>query len=128
MTLALPFFWLEMRQPGGNSWTAAEIFAGATVLFAMALRGIRVRIKDGALAYRNMLYLTQHCLLADITQCEVRWETVYNQGASHDLLMLVVKLPRTDAIRIPLQYFSRPAQSRLRELLGAEGDADVRRS
>ena len=50
------------------------------------------------------------------------------QGVSHDLLMLVVKLRRTDAIRIPLQYFSRAAQSRLCELLDAEGDADVRRS
>ena len=55
VALALLWLWPALYRPSSNSWSAVEIFAGAAVLLAVALRGIRVRIKDGALEYRNML-------------------------------------------------------------------------
>ena len=122
--LGLLSVWLALNRPGSGDWKGAGICAGMAVLLVVSLRGIRVRITEGVLEYRNVLYLTQRCLLSDIEQCAVRWMTVRRAGAlfSQQQLTLEARLSRTNAIFIPLEHFRPTDQARMRELLGAEDE------
>ncbi len=117
--IALLLAWVALLDHDRGFWRCVEFCIWATVLWGVALRGYRVRIRDGVLEYRNPLYITQRCHLGDIQQCVLRWEASIHNGVRHTRLMLYVKLRTTDPLRIPMPPFSPDDQAHLRELLGA---------
>ena len=108
--LGLLWTWLALHRPGSGSWSAVAVCAAAAGLWVVWLRGFRVRIAEGVLEYRDGLYRTRRCLLADIRHLEVAWVRCG--------LRLVVRTHRgAGALEINPKPFSRTDLAGLRQLL-----------
>jgi len=118
------FVWCAFYRQGAGGWktgiiglqVAAMCFAVAS-LWIVWLRGFRLRINGDVFEYRNGLYQTRSCPLADIEDYEVKW-------IKWQVLWRRLKVPRgvvavrnQDPILINIKPFSRADLAALRHLL-----------
>ena len=120
--LGLLWTWLAMSHSSNDFWAVAALCFGVALLWVLWLRGFRVRISHGQLEYRNGLYQTQRCLLADIAKSNARWVTERLLGRRLSHLRLVVAVRQGGPIHIHMKPFSRANLTRMRELLCAATD------
>lgn len=71
--LALMYITLEVFRPGNGVWHGAVVAGGTGGMFALWLRGFRVRVSDLEVSYRNGLYRERRVPLGSIAQIEYRW-------------------------------------------------------
>ena len=122
LLLGLFWTWLALYRPGSGAWTAVVICAGIVLLWVVWLRGFRVRIADGVLEYRDGLYRTQRCLLAEIQRCESEWVADTMLWRVMHLLRLVVALREGGQIAMNPKPFSRADVKRMRDLLTPQAE------
>lgn len=108
---------IQFRRPESDIWQGAVICLGVASVWIVWLRGFRLRVNDGGFEYRDGLYRTRRCQLADIEDAKATWISWRFLWRTLRVPRMVISVRDAEPIAVNVKPFSRADLATLRGIL-----------
>jgi hypothetical protein len=98
--------WVQFERPASGFWKAALLCFAATIGWIIWIRGFRLSVVGGVIAYRDGMYRTRRGAISDISLVKYTWRESEDSPRDFPLPRLLIEFRDGRHIRINSALFS----------------------